>query len=105
MFSLTTWLAHSKKKNCDVCKHPYTFTKGMDRRGGDLACLTYGIVYAPDMPSTLPPVLVVRRLAQQALFGLLFVMRAIAVATIWLAVLPWATVWTWRMYFSMGEST
>ena len=26
--SLTTWLAHSKKKNCDVCKHPYSFTKG-----------------------------------------------------------------------------
>ena len=27
--SLTTWLAHSKKKNCDVCKHPYLFTKGV----------------------------------------------------------------------------
>lgn len=27
--SLTTWLAHSKKKTCDVCKHPYSFTKGM----------------------------------------------------------------------------
>ncbi|KAJ2917102.1 hypothetical protein MD484_g3273, partial [Candolleomyces efflorescens] len=24
---LTTWLAHSKKKTCDVCKHPYSFTK------------------------------------------------------------------------------
>jgi hypothetical protein len=26
--SLTTWLSHSKKKTCDVCKHPYSFTKG-----------------------------------------------------------------------------
>ena len=26
--SLTTWLAHSKKQHCDVCKHPYSFTKG-----------------------------------------------------------------------------
>ena len=26
--SLTTWLAHSKKKTCDVCKYPYSFTKG-----------------------------------------------------------------------------
>ncbi|KAG6826951.1 hypothetical protein H0H92_013788 [Tricholoma furcatifolium] len=26
---LTTWLSHSKKKNCDVCKHPYSFTKGL----------------------------------------------------------------------------
>jgi hypothetical protein len=27
--SLTTWLSHSKKKTCDVCKHPYSFTKGL----------------------------------------------------------------------------
>jgi hypothetical protein len=26
--SLTTWLAHSKKQHCDVCKYPYSFTKG-----------------------------------------------------------------------------
>lgn len=86
---LTTWLAHSKKKTCDVCKHPYAFTK----------------VYAPNMPSTLPPVLLLKRLIETMLFGLLFVMRAVAVAAIWLGVLPWVTVWTWRMYFSMGEST
>lgn len=63
------------------------------------------IVYAADMPSTLPPVLLIRRLVQHALYTLLLGLRAIAVAVIWLAVLPWATVWTWRMYFSMGEST
>ncbi|KAF7289096.1 RING-CH-type domain-containing protein [Mycena chlorophos] len=86
---LTTWLAHSKKKNCDVCKHPYSFTK----------------VYATDMPSRLPPVLLLRRVAQQAFFALLFALRGVAVAAIWLAVLPWATVMTWRMYFAMGDST
>ncbi|KAF9054671.1 hypothetical protein BJ165DRAFT_734901 [Panaeolus papilionaceus] len=85
---LTTWLAHSKKKTCDVCKHPYAFTK----------------VYAPDMPSSLPPILLVRRLVQGFFMFLLFLLRAIAVAAIWLGVLPWVTVWTWRMYFSMGES-
>lgn len=26
--SLQEWLAHSKKKTCDVCKYPYSFTKG-----------------------------------------------------------------------------
>ncbi|PPQ69487.1 hypothetical protein CVT26_002833, partial [Gymnopilus dilepis] len=86
---LTTWLAHSKKKNCDVCKHPYAFTK----------------VYAPDMPSSLPPLLLIKRLLQQLFWALLFVLRAVAVTAIWLGVLPWVTVWTWRMYFSMGEST
>jgi E3 ubiquitin-protein ligase MARCH6 len=86
---LTTWLSHSKKKSCDVCKHPYAFTK----------------VYAPDMPARLPPVLLLRRLAQQSFYALMFGLRAIAVAVVWLALLPWVTVWTWRMYFSMGDST
>ncbi|KAI6124626.1 hypothetical protein EV401DRAFT_1173022 [Pisolithus croceorrhizus] len=27
------------------------------------------------------------------------------ITTIWLAVLPWITIWTWRLYFTMGEST
>ncbi|KAF8903526.1 hypothetical protein CPB84DRAFT_1814671 [Gymnopilus junonius] len=73
---LTTWLAHSKKKNCDVCKHPYAFTKG-----------------------TIP----LYSMGLQLFFVLLFVLRALAVAAIWLGVLPWVTVWTWRMYFSMGD--
>lgn len=63
------------------------------------------LVYAPDMPSRLPTILLARRISQHAFLALLFIFRAIAVAVIWLAVLPWATVWTWRMYFSMGEST
>ncbi|KAG0698227.1 hypothetical protein DFH29DRAFT_834916 [Suillus ampliporus] len=86
---LTTWLSHSKKKTCDVCKHPYSFTK----------------VYAADMPPTLPLLLLCRRLAQQALFAALFGLRAVMVGTVWLAVLPWITIWTWRIYFTMGEST
>lgn len=67
--------------------------------------LTNSSVYAPDMPTRLPTVLLARRLSQHALLAILFILRAIAVAIIWLAVLPWVTVWTWRMYFSMGEST
>ncbi|KAI0048750.1 hypothetical protein FA95DRAFT_1007728 [Auriscalpium vulgare] len=86
---LTTWLAHSKKKTCDVCKHPYAFTK----------------VYAEDMPQHLPSVLLVRRFAQHTLFMLLFCVRAIVVSFVWLAILPWITVWTWRLYFAMGNST
>ncbi|KAG7444454.1 uncharacterized protein BT62DRAFT_952269 [Guyanagaster necrorhizus] len=86
---LTTWLSHSKKKTCDVCKHSYSFTK----------------VYAADMPPRLPPALLLRRLAQQALFALLFAVRAVVVALVWLAVLPWVTVWTWRICFTIGELT
>src|SRR5882762_4147383 len=57
------------------------------------------------MPLRLPPVLLIRRLAQQCLFALIFALRAIVVGIVWLALLPWATVWTWRMYFTMGDST
>ncbi|KAH0835462.1 hypothetical protein J3R83DRAFT_9100 [Lanmaoa asiatica] len=86
---LTTWLSHSKKKTCDVCKHPYSFTK----------------VYASDMPTSLPPLLLIRRPAQQAFFASLFGIRAVLIGIVWLALLPWITIWTWRVYFTMGEST
>ncbi|KAE9399180.1 hypothetical protein BT96DRAFT_965714 [Gymnopus androsaceus JB14] len=86
---LTTWLAHSKKKTCDVCKHPYSFTK----------------VYAADMPSTLPPLLMIRRLIQQGFYAVLMIFRAIVVSLVWLAIVPLLTVWSWRVYFSMGDST
>ena len=29
--SLKTWLAHSRKKTCDICKYPYSFEKGTCR--------------------------------------------------------------------------
>ncbi|KAI9062714.1 hypothetical protein FKP32DRAFT_1667072 [Trametes sanguinea] len=84
---LTEWLAHSKKKTCDVCKYPYSFTK----------------VYSKDMPEKLPFFLVLRQFSQQLVFAVLFGLRAVLVAIIWLAALPWATIWTWRMYFAMGN--
>ena len=57
------------------------------------------------MPSSLPPLLLIRRLAQQAFFATLFGIRAVLIAIVWLALLPWITIWTWRVYFTMGEST
>lgn len=49
--------------------------------------------------------LLVRRFAQQTGYAVLFALRAVMVGLIWLAFLPWATIWTWRMYFTMGDST
>ncbi|KAI0831910.1 hypothetical protein BC628DRAFT_1350502 [Trametes gibbosa] len=84
---LTEWLAHSKKKNCDVCKYPYSFTK----------------VYSKDMPERLPFYLILRQFSRQLVSAVLFGLRTVLVASIWLAALPWATIWTWRMYFAMGN--
>ncbi|PCH44456.1 hypothetical protein WOLCODRAFT_90853 [Wolfiporia cocos MD-104 SS10] len=86
---LTEWLAHSKKKTCDICKHPYSFTK----------------VYSPDMPERLPLLLLIRQLSRQAVSAVLFLLRATMVGMVWLALLPLATIWTWRMYFALGDST
>ncbi|KAF5353123.1 hypothetical protein D9758_008724 [Tetrapyrgos nigripes] len=86
---LTTWLAHSKKKTCDVCKHQYAFTK----------------VYAADMPSRLPAILMAKRLLQSVLYTILLALRAVTVLFVWLALVPLIIVWSWRMYFSMGETT
>ncbi|KAI0273189.1 hypothetical protein BGY98DRAFT_936350 [Russula aff. rugulosa BPL654] len=57
------------------------------------------------MPRHLPVVLLLRKLAQQMIFAILFCIRAIIVSFVWLAILPWVTVWTWRVYFAMGNST
>lgn len=62
-------------------------------------------VYADDMPRHLPVILLLRKLAHQMVFAILFCVRAIIVSFVWLAILPWVTVWTWRMYFAMGNST
>ncbi|KAF9506397.1 hypothetical protein BS47DRAFT_1385606 [Hydnum rufescens UP504] len=84
---LTTWLQHSKKKSCDVCKTEYAFQK----------------VYDPNMPNRLPPLMFAHRLALQLLNWQLFVLRTVVVAFVWLAFLPYTTVWVWRFYFWTGE--
>ncbi|KZV69277.1 hypothetical protein PENSPDRAFT_608901 [Peniophora sp. CONT] len=84
---LATWLSHSKKRSCDVCKHPYAFTK----------------VYAKDMPRRLPALLLMRRMIRHGAVWVVTGVRAGLVGGVWLALLPWATVWTWRMYFAIGN--
>ena len=56
------------------------------------------------MPERLPIFLVLRQFSHQVVSAILFGLRAALVATVWLAALPWATIWTWRMYFALGNS-
>ncbi|CAG8627006.1 5045_t:CDS:10 [Rhizophagus irregularis] len=85
---LTEWLRHSKKKYCEVCKYPFSFTP----------------IYDPSMPDTIPIVLFLRR-GIRRLYGLVQIwFRALLVGIVWLIALPWATVWIWRFYYWSGES-
>ncbi|THH10456.1 hypothetical protein EW146_g8363 [Bondarzewia mesenterica] len=52
-----------------------------------------------------PVALLLQCFIQHVLFAILFCMHAVVVALGWLAVLPWVTIWTWRMYFAIGNST
>jgi hypothetical protein len=105
-FSLTTWLSHSKKKSCDVCKHPYSFTKGkVSLVNPGPAHSDFPPVYANDMPRDLPVILLLRKLAQQVVFACFFCIRAIIVSFVWLAILPWVVFLSWRVYFSIGNYT
>lgn len=61
-------------------------------------------MYSKDMPPRLPTLLLIRRLVQQLAVGLVFALRTMLVAFVWLVFIPWATIWTWRMYFTVGDS-
>ena len=64
---------------------------------------SHPLVYDPNMPGHLPPLLFLRRLAMQLLSWHLAGLRGIVVAAVWLGLLPYTTVWVWRFYFWTGE--
>ncbi|KAI8393645.1 uncharacterized protein BYT42DRAFT_609419 [Radiomyces spectabilis] len=88
MDSLLEWLAHSKKKYCELCEHPFTFTP----------------IYREDMPERVPLNVLLKQCIRRAGFLLKITLRAILVIMIWLVMLPYFTLWTWRFYFWSGEN-
>ncbi|KAI8150028.1 hypothetical protein BJV82DRAFT_7339 [Fennellomyces sp. T-0311] len=85
---LTEWLSHSRKKYCELCEHPFSFTP----------------VYRPDMPESLPLTLFITQLHQKIMFLARATVRCIIVSLVWLVILPYLTVWTWRFYLWSGEN-
>lgn len=62
------------------------------------------IVYSADMPETLPAMLFVRQLRKRIVSGICIAARATLVSIVWLVILPYFTVWTWRFYFWSAEN-
>lgn len=85
---LIEWLTHSRKKYCELCEHPFTFTP----------------VYRQDMPDKLPPKLFIQQLRKKLAFAIATTLRAILVSCIWLILLPYFTIWIWRLYFFLGAN-
>ncbi|KAF8946593.1 hypothetical protein BGZ47_000121 [Haplosporangium gracile] len=73
---------------CELCKHNFAFTP----------------IYSPEMPASIPPTILIRRAFDKVSHGIQFFLRGILVAFIWLVILPYFTIWIWRLYFWIGET-
>lgn len=82
------WLSHSQKKYCELCKTPFRFTK----------------LYHPTMPSRIPTSVFLRRAALHLVRILGKCCRALLVATVWLAILPYSVRMIWRSLFWVGDA-
>ncbi|KAI8987552.1 hypothetical protein BDF20DRAFT_998168 [Mycotypha africana] len=85
---LIEWLSHSKKKYCELCEHPFTFSP----------------IYRDDMPERLPFYVLCTQFIRRLSRLLKTCFRGLTVIFVWLIMLPNFTLWTWRFYFWSGEN-
>ncbi|XP_047950313.1 probable E3 ubiquitin ligase SUD1 isoform X2 [Salvia hispanica] len=87
---LLQWLNHSNARQCEVCKHPFSFSP----------------VYAENAPTRLPFQEFIVGIAMKACHVLQFFLRLSFVLSVWLLIIPFITFWIWRLAFvrSIGEA-
>ncbi|XP_022927897.1 probable E3 ubiquitin ligase SUD1 [Cucurbita moschata] len=87
---LLQWLSHSNARQCEVCKHAFSFSP----------------VYAENAPSRLPFQEFIFGIAMKACHVLQFFLRLSFVLSVWLLIIPFITFWIWRLAFvrSFGEA-
>ncbi|XP_059652910.1 probable E3 ubiquitin ligase SUD1 isoform X2 [Cornus florida] len=87
---LLQWLNHSNARQCEVCKHAFSFSP----------------VYAENAPARLPFQEFVIGMAMKACHVLQFFLRLSFVLSVWLLIIPFITFWIWRLAFvrSFGEA-
>ena len=81
------WLSHSQKKHCELCKTSFRFTK----------------LYHPQMPSTVPMPVFLRRAAVHAFKIVLTWARWHLVLFVWLGWVPWCMRTVWRGLFWIAD--
>ncbi|XP_011625609.1 probable E3 ubiquitin ligase SUD1 isoform X2 [Amborella trichopoda] len=87
---LLQWLDHSNARQCEVCKHAFSFSP----------------VYAENAPMRLPFQEFLVGMAMKACHVLQFFLRLAFVLSVWLTIIPFITFWIWRLAFvrSIGEA-
>ncbi|KAI3894022.1 hypothetical protein MKX03_034915 [Papaver bracteatum] len=83
---LLQWLNHSNARQCEVCKHPFSFSP----------------VYAENAPTRLPFAEFVVGIATKGCHIVQFFMRLSFVLSVWLLIIPFITFWIWRLAFVRG---
>ncbi|KAF2294745.1 hypothetical protein GH714_015943 [Hevea brasiliensis] len=87
---LLQWLNHSNARQCEVCKHAFSFSP----------------VYAENAPARLPFQEFVVGMTMKTCHVLQFFLRLSFVLSVWLLIIPFITFWIWRLAFvrSFGEA-
>ncbi|CAO2813944.1 unnamed protein product [Amaranthus hypochondriacus] len=80
---LLQWLSHSNARQCEVCKHAFSFSP----------------VYADDAPTRLPFREFVFGIGKKTCHVLKFFLRLGFVLSVWLLIIPFITFWIWRLAF------
>ncbi|KAK6136886.1 hypothetical protein DH2020_029372 [Rehmannia glutinosa] len=80
---LLQWLNHSNARQCEVCKHPFSFSP----------------VYAANAPARLPFQEFIVGIAMKACHVVQFFLRLSFVLSVWLLIIPFITFWIWRLAF------
>ncbi len=87
-YSLIEWLQHSRKKYCELCNHAFAFHKR----------------YKGTTPSgRLPSIYYFRRLLRRTLDWVLYGLRAVLCAVVWLVFLPLVNIFTLRGLFWIAD--
>jgi len=86
---LVQWLQHSKKKYCELCNHPFTFSP----------------IYDESMPSTLPKSILLAGALRKIISVTKLSMRYALVFICWLIMVPFLTTRIWNLYFSTNDAS
>ncbi|PWZ05336.1 putative E3 ubiquitin ligase SUD1 [Zea mays] len=87
---LLQWLDHSNSRQCEVCKHAFSFSP----------------VYADNAPTRLPFQELIVGVGMKACHVFQFILRLAFVLSVWLMIIPFITYWIWRLTLvrSIGEA-
>ncbi|KAG5254177.1 E3 ubiquitin ligase [Salix suchowensis] len=80
---LLQWLNHSNARQCEVCKHPFSFSP----------------VYSENAPARLPFQEFVVGMTMKTCHVLQFFLRLSFVLSVWLLIIPFITFWIWNLAF------